>query len=196
LCPADEPELKSAIEYAASAAGPVAIRYPKDNVPQDIVPDEAFVPFEKGKSVVLRQCRGLTVIVAAGPIVCQALKAADVLEKEGIDIGVVSARFVKPVDDAIIELFAQDKAVILAEDNSVSCGFGSAVLESAAAAAQKGGGRTMQKAVARAVLLGGPDGFVPAASRSRQLEWMKIDAAGLAEAVRGIFADERRNGLL
>jgi 1-deoxy-D-xylulose-5-phosphate synthase len=196
LCPADEPELKSAIEYSASAAGPVAIRYPKDNVPQDIVPDEAFVPFEKGKSVVLRRSRGPAVIVAAGPIVCQALKAADVLEKEGIDIGVVSARFVKPVDDAIIELFAQDKAVILAEDHSVSCGFGSAVLESVAAAAQKGGGRTMQKAVARAVLLGGPDGFVPAASRSRQLEWMKIDAAGLAEAVRGIFADERRNGLL
>jgi 1-deoxy-D-xylulose-5-phosphate synthase len=186
LCPADEPDLRAALDYAAAANKPVVIRYPKDSVCQHESQQCPAASFESGKSVFARQTSGEIVIVAVGSILTEALKAADILKLEGIEIGVVNARFAKPVDDAILELFAQDKTVILAEDHGLACGFGSAVLEQAVRKAHASDNIIMKAAVGRVVLLAGPDEFIPAASRSRQLEWMGLTAEKMVEVVKSL----------
>jgi 1-deoxy-D-xylulose-5-phosphate synthase len=128
--------------------------------------------------------------VAVGPILSEALRAADILKEQGVETDVVSARFAKPVDTAIIDLFAQDKTVIIAEDHSLSCGFGSATLEEAVRAAAASDDTVMQRAIGRTVLLAGPDGFIPAAARHRQLAWIGLTAERMVEAVRQIAAGE------
>jgi 1-deoxy-D-xylulose-5-phosphate synthase len=184
LCPADEPELRAALNYAAIANKPAAIRYPKDNVPENNPNSQSAALFERGKSIFLRPTSGEIVIVALGPIVTEALKAADALGQEGIEVGVVNARFAKPIDEAIIDLFAQDKTVIIAEDHSLTCGFGSAVLEMAVQKAHSSDNIAMNMAVGRTVLLAGPDEFIPAATRTRQLEWMGLTAGELIRTVK------------
>ena len=186
LCPADEPELKAALDYAVAANKPIAIRYPKDDVAENGLEPRLAVPFEKGKSTCLRQTSGKIVIVAVGPILAEALKAADILKQEGIEVGVVNARFAKPVDEAIVELFAQDKTVIIAEDHSLACGFGSAVLEEATRKAGLSDNNIIKTAVGRAVLLGGPDEFIPVATRARQLEWMGLTAEKIIQTVKSL----------
>ncbi len=186
LCPADEPELRAALDYAVAANKPIAIRYPKDDVAENGLEPRLAVPFEKGKSICLRQTSGKIVIVAVGPILAEALKAADILKQEGIEVGVVNARFAKPVDKAIVELFAQDKTVIIAEDHSLACGFGSAVLEEATRKAGLSDNNIIKTAVGRAVLLGGPDEFIPVATRARQLEWMGLTAEKIIQTVKSL----------
>ena len=108
--PADENELKGMLALAAAGDKPFAIRYPKDSVP--VIPQND-VPVEFGKSACLRKGDSEFAVVTIGPIVIEALAAAQMLEKEGISISVVNARFAKPVDEAIIELFARGKTVLL-----------------------------------------------------------------------------------
>jgi len=179
--PADENELKGALALAASGDKPFAIRYPKDAVP---IISENNIPFQLGKSVRVRSGNSEFAVVTIGPILKEAMAAAEQLEKDGISITVVNARFVKPIDEGIIELFAQGKTVILAEDSSIACGFGSAVIEQALQTATQSQDENLHTSIGKAVLLGGPDAFVPAAARSRQLEWMKISADEIAGTIK------------
>ena len=179
--PADENELKSALALATGGDKPFAIRYPKDAVP--IIP-ENDIPFQLGKSVRVRSGNSEFAVVTIGPILKEALAAAKQLEKDGLSITVVNARFVKPIDEGIIELFKQGKTVIFAEDNALACGFGSAVIEQALQTAAQSLDENLRNSIGKAVLLGGPDTFVPAATRSRQLEWMRISADQIAETIK------------
>lgn len=179
--PADESELKNALALAAAGNTPVAIRYPRDTVP---VIAENDIPYELGKSVRLRHGSSEFAIVTIGPILKQAMDAAEMLETEGISVSVVNARFVKPIDPAILELFYQNKTVLLAEDNSIACGFGAAVIEHALQAAAESNRQDLHNSVGKAVLLGGPDLFIPAAPRSKQLDWMQISAKQIAETIK------------
>jgi 1-deoxy-D-xylulose-5-phosphate synthase len=168
--------MKAALDYAVMAKGPVAIRYPKEIVNQNPQESSLSIPYQKGKSAVVRPCSGTIVIAAVGPVLTEAIKAADILKQEGIEIGVINVRFAKPADDAIVELFAQGKTVIIAEDHGISCGFGSAVLEKAVQQAYLSDNTSMKEAIGRTVLLGGADEFIAAAVRARQLDWMGLSA--------------------
>jgi len=179
--PADESELKNALASAAAGNTPVAIRYPKDTVP---VVEGNDIPYELGKSVRLRHGNSEFAIVTIGPILKQAMDAAAMLEDEGISVTVINARFVKPIDPAILELFAQNKTVLLVEDNSVACGFGTAVIEQALQATGESNRQDLHNSIGKTVLLGGPDLFIPAAPRSKQLDWMKIGAKQIAETIK------------
>lgn len=186
VCPADEPDLKAALEYAIAAGGPVAIRYPKEDIISSHHGTSLAVPYKKGRSVAVCPSSGELIIVAIGSIVQEAIKASDILKQEGIDAGVIHARFAKPVDDAIVELYAQDKTLIIAEDHGISCGFGSAVLEKAIQKAFMSDNTRMKEAIGRTVLLGGPDEFVPAATRGRQLAWMGLSADKIVQTVKSL----------
>lgn len=179
--PADENELKAALALAARGNGPFAIRYPKGAVPE--IPENQ-IPLQLGKSVRLRSGNSEYVVVSIGPILEEAMAAAEQLETEGISITVVNARFAKPIDNDIIELFREDKTVLFAEDNSIAGGFGSAVIEQALQTAADSHDENLRNSIGKAVLLGGPDTFLPAAARSRQLEWMRIGAEGIAETIK------------
>ncbi len=176
VSPADETELNSALKFAVESDGPVVIRYPRDLVPTPLT--ESAIPFETGKSVTVRS-GGDGAIVALGSVLGEALKAAETLAGEGIEIEVINARFVKPLDERIIWLFNNKKFIITAEDHGIACGFGSALLE---AATRKNGGLNN----CRITCLGADDKFIQIGTRGQQLEDMGITAEKIAETVRAM----------
>ena len=132
--PADAVEMKLALRFALEQSQPVVVRYPKDLVPPaDFVRAASEKPFELGKSVLVKRGRQSPLaIVCYGSVLTEALRAADTLGSEKIAVDVINARFAAPVDEKLVNLLARGKGLITVEDHFLSCGFGSAVLESAA----------------------------------------------------------------
>lgn len=171
LAPADEPELKAALRFALASNSPCAIRYPRDKVPTEPLPD--CPPFELGCSRTVRAGTDGT-ILACGVTTAAALEAADLLAAGGLSVGVVNARFAKPIDRRMVrEALADGRPVVTVEDHSILGGFGSAVLETAQ---EKG------LSCANLMRLGLPDRFIEHGSRTGQLAEVGIDAAGIAAA--------------
>ena len=167
--PANDIEMKLALEFALGHNGPVIIRYPKD-----LVPAESFVkaaskqPFKLGTSVTIKRSKNSRLaIVSYGNILTEALKAAEILAQEKLPVDVINGRFAAPVDKKIISLLKKGKGIITVEDHSVACGFGSAVLEMAVA----------NKCPLNSVcLLGAPRTFIGHNSRDAQLLQIGINA--------------------
>jgi len=173
IAPADAAELKEALAFALRQNEPVAIRYPRDNVPAPLGGPE---PFQVGRSRLIQPGRD-AVILAYGATVAAAREAADMLAAEDLSVGVVNARFAKPLDMEMLEkLLTAEQPVVTIEDHSVVGGFGSAVLEAAAA---------RHWPTHWITCLGIPgDRFIPHGSREEQLAVCGLDAAGIAATVR------------
>lgn len=145
----DAKELEILLKSSLVWAKPAAIRYPRGAalIPQNV---ENTNFFDIGKGTVLKKGKDVA-ILAVGPLVYEALKAAEILSEQGIDITVFNARFVKPLDEAAIrEIISSHNKIFTLEENSVFGGFGSAVLELLS--------RTEQQKVVK--LLGIPDKFI------------------------------------
>jgi 1-deoxy-D-xylulose-5-phosphate synthase len=172
--PADEVEMKLALEFALGEDGPVVIRYPKDLVPsRKAAPTRRACgkPFRLGKSVVVKRRKDSNIaIVSYGSVLTEALEAAALLAEEGIAADVINARFAAPVDKKIVSLLEKGKGLITVEDHAGACGFGSAVLELAASKNQI---RNTQYAIR---VLGAPRKFIKHDSRSSQLMEIGINA--------------------
>jgi len=182
--PTDGDELKAALEFALGAGRPVVIRYPKDVVPEDGFDRSACgAPFELGKSVTVRRGEdGGAAIVAYGVVLTEALAAADLLSQDGIEAAVVNARFAAPIDESIIGLLEQGKALITVEDHRLACGFGSAVLETAA--------DTFDGQMPKPIrVLGMPKRFMDHDLRGRQLMAAGVTADKIREAVKEMLAN-------
>ena len=175
--PANDVEMKLALEFALTENAPVVIRYPKELVPpEEYVRAACAQPFKRGKSTTVRRARRSTVaIVAYGSILTEALKASSLLAKDGIAADVINGRFAAPVDEKIVSLIEKGKSIVTVEDHTVACGFGSAVLELAAA-----NGCSL-KAVR---VLGAPRRFIGHNSRDAQLMEAGVIADNIAETVR------------
>ncbi|MGF9712008.1 1-deoxy-D-xylulose-5-phosphate synthase [Paenibacillus naphthalenovorans] len=129
MMPKDENELrhmmKTAIDYDD---GPIAVRYPRVNG-LGVSTDEPVSPIPIGTWEVLRQGKDAA-ILAVGPMIPLALEAAEQLAKEGIQVRVVNARFIKPMDEAMLmQLAKEDIPVVTLEEGAQMGGFGSGVLE-------------------------------------------------------------------
>jgi 1-deoxy-D-xylulose-5-phosphate synthase len=195
VSPADESEMRGALRYALSQDQPVAIRYPRDKIPAD-TEGLGSEPFETGRAIWIRKTHSEIVIVALGAVLSEAVKAAEQLEEDGILVSVINARFARPIDPAITDLFAQGKTVITAEDHSRAGGFGEALLALACRTAQEQGNEEMKQAIGKAVLLAaGEDAFIPMAKRQRQLEWMGLSAQRIAETVKKLIPDRSMTDL-
>ncbi|RKY22610.1 MAG: 1-deoxy-D-xylulose-5-phosphate synthase, partial [Planctomycetota bacterium] len=186
--PADEVEMKLALEFALGENKPVCLRYPRDLVPSDEFDRSACAePFELGKSVVVKKPVGSTIaIVAYGSVLTEALMAADMLEQEVIAVDVINARFAAPVDEKIIELLDDGKGIITVEDHAGACGFGSAVLELAAAKIADSEQRTANsKRKLNAIrVLGAPRAFIRHDSRDAQLMQAGVNADKIIQAAK------------
>jgi len=132
-------------------------------------------PWRLGRAALLRAGED-GAILALGAMVEHALAAAERLaEGYGMSPAVYSARFAKPLDEPLIaELVGSSRPLLVAEDHAVAGGFGSAVLELAAARALDAG---------NVRLCGLPDRFIAHASRPQQLAEAGLDADGLASAM-------------
>lgn len=128
MAPKDENELQHMLYSALKYPGPIAIRYPRSEG-EGVSLDWDFKEIPLGKAEVVKDGKDVTVI-AIGNMVYQALKAAVDLEKEGISLAVINARFVKPLDKNLILDFATKTGkVITVEENTLEGGFGSAICE-------------------------------------------------------------------
>jgi len=128
MAPADSTEVEPMLEFALQHSGPTSIRYPKTSA---LAFDRPKQPIELGKSEIIRPGRDGT-ILAIGAMLQQALSAADQLAAEGIDVQVVNARFIKPLDiDLLEKVFKESRFVVSVEEGALAGGFGSAVLEAA-----------------------------------------------------------------
>ncbi len=174
--PKDEQELRDLLYTALRYDAPFAIRYPRGAAYG--VPTEGFREIEVGSWEELLEGEEV-VILAVGYPVYQALRAAEKLHREGIKVGVVNARFVKPLDEKLLlSLTHRYEALITVEDNTVVGGFGSAVLEFLA-------GKGILK---RVVSLGLPDSFVEHGNQNLLRKLVGISAEGIERAVREILS--------
>jgi 1-deoxy-D-xylulose-5-phosphate synthase len=129
MMPKDENELrhmmKTALEYND---GPIAYRYPRVNVP-GVPLDEELHAIPIGKWEYLRKGEQYTVI-SCGPMLQVASEAADAMKREGVQVGVINARFLKPLDEEMLRELAQQRMkLIVLEEASEAGSLGSAVLE-------------------------------------------------------------------
>jgi 1-deoxy-D-xylulose-5-phosphate synthase len=182
MAPADAAELTAALEFAFSQAAPCAIRYPRDEVSQELPGD--CPPFELGRSRTIREGADGT-FLCYGAMVEQAMDAAETLAGEGVHVAVVNARFAKPLDTAAIaRLLAGGKPLVTVEDHSVAGGFGSAVAELAA---------SRGLAAANLRILGIPDRYISHASRQQQLTECGLDVPALAATMKDLVRNPAVN---
>ena len=180
--PADAAEMRAVLAFALSRENPTAIRYPRDTVPEDLPgPCPAF---QLGRARVLREGDDGT-LLCYGTTVEPAMAAARILsEQQQVEVGVVNARFAKPLDAALItRLIQSGKPMLVCEDHAVAGGFGSAVLELAA-------DRGLRADQVR--LVGLPDRFVSFAARQEQLTEVGLDATHISAAIWELIRAERR----
>jgi 1-deoxy-D-xylulose-5-phosphate synthase len=168
--PADATELCAMIETAVDHDGPIAIRYPKGAavsvpaVPVESLPIGEAQLLSEGSDVML---------VAAGRMVETAEKAAVDLRTKGFSVGVVNARWVKPLDPRIMEWAAPARHVVTLEDNVVAGGFGAAVMEAFSTAGM----------VKDVTCIGVPDLFLPFGSAADIAQMVGLDPDSVVSRV-------------
>lgn len=129
MMPKDENELRQMLKTAVDYdKGPIAVRYPriaglgvKMEANPQALPIGSWETVREGES---------GVILAIGPMLQVAEEAAELLKREGLNIQIVNARFIKPLDEQmLLSLAATGKHIIVLEEGSELGGFGSSVLE-------------------------------------------------------------------
>jgi len=190
MAPGDSGDLLEMVKFSLVHNGPTAIRYPKASAEKLAYDRE---PLEHGRAEVLEWGDDGT-LIACGTLLGECVKAAAKLRAEGFDVGVINARFVKPLDaETMLRALTNSPFVVTVEEGSLMTGFGSAVLEAAADAGIN---------AAHVTRLGIPDRFIEHGERAELLADLKLDAAGIAGVCRdaaaraGIFektmAEQRR----
>ena len=126
IAPCDAIETKKATLAAAEYVGPVYLRFAREKTPIMTTED---TPFEIGKALVFREGKDVA-IIGCGPLLHNALLAAEELAKEGIEAMVINNHTIKPMDKkTIIEAAKKCGAIVTVEDHQVMGGMGSAVAE-------------------------------------------------------------------
>lgn len=204
LAPKDGEELKEMLAFAVDQKQPVAIRYPKseagkgeriaDNGKREAGSDSQI---KLGKAEILKQGKD-AVIVAIGSMVYPCLESCDILSKQGINCGLINARFLKPLDESLLLKLSlqvdpvRDKTpqmsdgrqrrpisngvdrIITVEEHSLEGGLGSKVLEFFA-------DRDVKVHIKR---IGLPVKFIEQGERKELLLRYGLTAEGIAEEIK------------
>jgi 1-deoxy-D-xylulose-5-phosphate synthase len=177
MAPRDEAALVQALATSLSLDGPSAFRYPRGAGAGVAIPEPE--PWEAGTGELLREGAD-ALLIGVGSTVHPCLAAAEALEKEGITVAVIDARFIKPLDTDLIFQWARECRVTLTvEENVLQGGFGSAVIE---AASDNGEDFTVER-------LGLPDSFLEQATIKELRAELRIDADGIVATVKEILSD-------
>ena len=172
MAPKDENELRHMLKTAIYSDLPIALRYPR-GAGYGVELDSELKSIKIGKGEQLLDGNDLT-IVAIGATVYPALQAADALRLKGFSVGVVNARFVKPLDaELIFNVARRTGRIMTVEENALQGGFGSAVLELLY-------DNNMQNVKVRR--LGLPDHYIEQGSQAQLRKDVGIDAEGITTA--------------
>lgn len=168
IVPADPAETAQAVRAVAAADGPVFLRLSRLPVP-DVHP--AGDDFRIGAARVLRHGRDIT-LIANGTMVCRALEAATLLEREGISARVINLSTLQPLDrQAILEAAESTQAIVTIEEHSVYGGLGGAVAEVTVT------GRPVPMRI-----LGIPGTFAPTGTAEWLFEYFGLTPGGICAA--------------
>ena len=169
--PRDRENLAWLLEAALRSPGPVALRYPRGSALSLVGGRSRTTAWGQGE--VLRE-GGAATILALGPMVETALQAADILAQRGLGVGVVDARFVKPLDEPLLgKVMKASPRIFTVEEAAVTGGFGDAVLEFAMSHGFAG----------KVATFGVPDLFIDHGTRLENLEDARLTPTALADAV-------------
>ena len=172
MAPGDAHDLEGMLEFSLQHDAPCSLRYPKTKASRI---EGSRSPIELGAAEIIEWGED-GVILCAGTQLDACLEARRLLANQDLDVGVVNARFVKPIDrDVVTRALRECPFVVTVEENALMGGFGSAVLE---VAADEGMDASHVKR------LGIPDQFVEHGDRSELLEMLRLDAHGIAETCR------------
>ncbi len=179
MAPGDEQDLAPMLRFALAHNGPTSMRYPKANLEKV---DRAVMPLELGQAEVFEWGED-GMLIAYGTLFPTCVKAAQRLrEEEGLNVGVINARFVKPLDKTtLLKAVEEMPFVITVEEGTLEGGFGSALLEAA-----NGAGLDTR----HVVRLGLPDRFIEHAERGELLADLGLDVGGICGAVRRALGRE------
>ena len=140
------------------------------------VPSVPVEPLLVGEAQLLSEGSDV-MFVAVGRMVEMAEKAAVDLTEKGHSVGVVNARWVKPLDPMVLEWAAPARHVVTLEDNVVAGGFGAAVMEALAASGT----------VKEVTCIGVPDHFLPFGSPSDVMEMVGMDPESVVSQVTALL---------
>ncbi len=172
MAPGDAKDLRAMLDFALQHDSPCAIRYPKA---PEVEIERRPTPMELGRSEILSWGTD-GCLVSCGALLSRCVEAAAQLRDEGLDIGVVNARFLKPLDtEVILKAIDECNFVVTVEEAALAGGFGSAVLEAAADAGIN---------TSRVHRLGIPDSFVEHGERDELLADLRLDGSGIAAKCR------------
>ncbi|TVP54785.1 MAG: 1-deoxy-D-xylulose-5-phosphate synthase [Halomonadaceae bacterium] len=167
MAPADENETRLMLSTGHTCGSPAAVRYPRGTGP-GVAIEPGLETLEIGRGRLLREGREVA-ILAFGSMVSPALKAA-----ESLNATVADMRFVKPLDNDLIEQLARDHDLLVTvEENVVAGGAGSGVMEYLAT----------QGILVRVLPLGLPDRFIDHGKPAEQLAECGLDEAGIRTAI-------------
>lgn len=173
IMPADYYAAKKLVDAAAKFDGPVYLRFTRDAIP--VIYDEN-TEFEIGKAHKIRDGKDVSMI-ANGDTVNLAMKAAELLEKDGISVKLFDMHTIKPLDvDAVRECINETGKIITLEDHNIMNGLGSAVSE---VAAEEG------KAIVKRI--GIQDQFGQSAPYERLLEINGITVENIVETAKRLM---------
>jgi 1-deoxy-D-xylulose-5-phosphate synthase len=181
MAPKDESELRDMLFTAVRhTGGPIAVRYPRGNglgVPMK----PGFDALALGKAETVRQGSDVA-ILALGNMVAPSMKAADLLQGDGINAEVVNMRFVQPIDEELLRsVCARFSTILTVEDHVVTGGFGSAVLE----AMVRNDLRNVHVKVH-----GIPPEFIEHGTPAELHAMLKLDAPGIASVAKNFFRNQ------
>ncbi len=184
MAPADEAELCHMVATAAvHDDGPIAFRYPRgEGVGVDL--PERGVPLEIGRGRIVRE--GTTVaLLSIGTRLADCLAAADELAARGLSCTVADARFLKPLDEALVLRLAREHAVLVTVEEGSSGGFGAAVLQALATRGALDKGLRVRTMVM-------PDAFLDHDTPAAQIAAAGLDARGIVAIVTAALGAEGR----
>ena len=174
VVPCDYNQTKNATVAAAEWEGPVYLRFGRPSVPNFTGADE---PFEIGKIYVMNEGKDVT-IACCGHLVWEALKAAEMLEAEGIGAEVLNVATIKPLDaEALLASLRKTGCAVVAEEHNAAGGLGEAVAAAVAAALPT-----------PIEFVNGADKFGCSGTPAELMAAWGFDAAHLAEAAKKAIA--------
>jgi 1-deoxy-D-xylulose-5-phosphate synthase len=177
MAPKDENELQHLLWSALSYGHPASVRFPKAKG-LGVAMDEELKEIPLGRGEVLKEGRDL--LFAFGCMVAPALEAAAELEKDGISLAVVNARFAKPLDEELILRYAlPGRTVVTAEEGVLAGGLGSAVRELL---------DRRQRFDVRFKAIGLPLEIYPLGKTEEIRRAYGLDAAGLSAEIKAFYA--------
>ena len=182
--PKDGDELRSMLHYTLDNEldGPVAIRFPRAPIPYALSEKPPALDWGQWETC---SPLGDTVVLAVGTMVTTALEAKKMLAERGIDLTVINARFIRPLDiDCLDKVRESAKSILTLEENVLRGGFGGTIGAYLMSCGYRG----------RFKALGIPDRFVTHGARASLLKEINLDTESVADSIANLVQPEGSHG--